>query len=107
MEMARRGSRQGGMSVSSGQLFSSSGNIPVNDWMDGIPLVPETGAGAASASSGRSMCFLMQNLSPLLTLLHFTDSSSDEHWTDIDDDLFLDGDNVGSMHDDDPDALLR
>lgn len=54
--MARRGSRQGGMSVSSGQLFSSSGNISVNDWMDGIPVVPDaTITGAASGSSGQSM----------------------------------------------------
>ncbi|KAJ8659904.1 hypothetical protein O0I10_004497 [Lichtheimia ornata] len=94
VEMARRGSRQGGMSVSSGQLFSSSGNISVNDWMDGIPVVPDatitSGLGAGAAASGSSG----QN------------SSSGEHWTDIDDDLFLDDINVGSMHDDDPDALL-
>lgn len=83
--MARRGSRQGGMSVSSGQLFSSSGNISVNDWMDGIPVVPDAtitsglGAGAAaSGSSGQSMCVysidekcecVCVSFSPLLTPL--------------------------------------
>lgn len=57
------------------------------------------------------MCVILcvcLHLSPLLTpLISLTDSSSGEHWTDIDDDLFLDDINVGSMHDDDPDALLR